>query len=63
VIHGFIHGGIKLIAVGVSGLVGDAIQSASEAFCAQAPLISRWRWMGTERHNAHLFVVAQIAAE
>jgi hypothetical protein len=63
VIHPFINGGIKLIAADISGLVGESIQSASQRFCAQTPLVSRWRWMGMARHNAHLFVVTQIAAE
>jgi hypothetical protein len=61
-IHRFINSGID-IAAAVSGFVGESIQSASQTHCAQTPLISRWRWMGVERHNAHLFVVAQIAAE
>jgi hypothetical protein len=63
VIHRFINGGIKLIAANVSGFVCESIQSASQTFRAPTPLISRWRRMGTERHNTHFFVVRQIAAE
>jgi hypothetical protein len=63
VIHRFINSGSKLIAADVFGLFGESIQSASQTFCAQTPVISRWRWMRMERHNAHLFVITQIAAE
>jgi hypothetical protein len=52
--HRFINGGVKLIAAGVSGLVGESIQSASQTFCAQTPFISRWRWVRMKRHDAHL---------
>jgi hypothetical protein len=63
VIHRFVNGGIKLIAADVSGLVGESLQSASQMFCAQTSVIPRWGWMRMKRHNAHLFVVTQIAAE
>jgi hypothetical protein len=48
VIHRFINSGVKLIAAGSSGFVGESIQSASQTSCDQMPLISRWRWMGIE---------------
>ena len=62
VIHRFVNG-IELIAAAVFCLVSESIQSASQTFCAQTPVISRWRWMGMQRDDTDFLVVTQMAAE